>query len=83
MQVAIEKNVQIDMDWSDNEEYESFIESGEHMPELSASEMERLAKRMTDRRQHVKDVCRDLEIDKDGNVNAYEFLINNKYHLIW
>lgn len=67
----------------DLEEYESFIDSGESFPELSAEEMKRLEKRMDERRQHVKDTCIQYGINKEGNVNAFEFLINNKYHLIW
>lgn len=85
-QVEVKEETQLEAIWDemdDLEEYKSFVESGESFPELSPEEMKKLETRMNERRQHVKDTCHDFEINKDGDVNAYEFLVNNKYHLIW
>ncbi|CAH1112230.1 unnamed protein product [Psylliodes chrysocephalus] len=50
--------------------------------------MSLIAKRINRRRQHMKKMCKLLGLDRPGNdslhrPNAWEFLVDNKHHLIW
>ncbi|CAH1116862.1 unnamed protein product [Phaedon cochleariae] len=47
-----------------------------------------IAKRLDQRRQHLKKMCKLLGLDKIGNdtlhrPNPWEFLVDNKHHLVW
>ncbi|KAJ8984220.1 hypothetical protein NQ317_011130 [Molorchus minor] len=47
-----------------------------------------IAKRLETRRRHMKKMCRLLGLDRHGNdtlhrPNPWEFLVDNKHHLIW
>lgn len=50
--------------------------------ELSPSEMDGAESRMERRREHLNKACRRLP-SGFSNPNAWEYLINKQYHLIW
>ncbi|XP_067646294.1 carbohydrate sulfotransferase 11 isoform X1 [Eurosta solidaginis] len=55
---------------------------------LSPIDVERVEKRMERRRKLLQDKCTEFGLDVVGNdtwhkPNAWEFLVNKKYHIIW
>lgn len=60
-------------------------ETTHHRQQLNLTMM---SERMTLRRKHLEETCHNLGLDIPGNdslhkPNAWEFLVNHQYHLVW